>query len=74
MDERQITDIWTMFKEYLDKKHTEMAAERFIDLCADYGVSDETLVDTLGSCAILDHAINYYLDLDEDPYDDDEDY
>ena len=27
-------------EEYLDKKHIDMAAERYIDLCADYGVSD----------------------------------
>jgi hypothetical protein len=74
MDESQIIDIWTMFKEYLDKKHVEMAAERFIDLMADYGVDDQTFISSLGSCSILDSAINYYLDLDGDPYEDDEDY
>ena len=66
MDESQIVDIWMMFKEYLDKKHVEMAAERFIDLMADYGTSDETFKDCLGHDTALDHAINYYLDLDED--------
>jgi hypothetical protein len=66
MDESQIVEVWTMFKEYLDKKHVEMAAERFVDLLADYGVSDQTLIDSLGGCSTLDAAINYYLDMDED--------
>ena len=66
MDEAQIVDIWTMFKEYLDKKHIEMAAERFVDLCADYGVSDEAFKDALGNDGALDAAINYYLDIDTD--------
>ena len=72
MEESQIADIWMMFKEYLDKKHIEMAAERFVDLMADYGTSDESFKDLLGTDKDLDHAINYYLDIDEDY--DDEDY
>jgi len=66
MNDEQIADVWMMFKEYLDKKHIDMAAERFVDLLADYGVSDETFTDLVGTDAILDHAINYYLDLDEE--------
>ena len=65
MNEEQIADIWMMFKEYLDKKHVEMAAERFVDLMADYGVSDETFKDAMNHDPFLDSAINYYLDLDE---------
>jgi hypothetical protein len=66
MEESQVIDIWMMFKEYLDKKHIEMAAERYVDLCADYGVSDEALKEALGNDKDLDYAINYYLDLDND--------
>ena len=66
MNEEQIADVWMLFKEYLDKKHVEIAAERFIDLLADYGVSDEVFTDLVGTDGILDHAINYYLDLDDD--------
>ena len=66
MDESQVVDIWTLFKEYLDKKHVEIAAERFVDLMADYGVSDEALKESLGNDTALDNAINYYLDLDND--------
>ena len=66
MNEDQIADVWTMFKEYLDKKHVEMAAERYVDLLADYGVSDETFKECFGHDSVLDAAIKYYLDLDED--------
>ena len=65
MDDTQLVDVWMMFKEYLDKKHVEMAAERFVDLMADYGLSDETFKDSLGHDSALDYAINYYLDIDE---------
>ena len=65
MEEEQIIDIWNMFKEYLDKKHVEMAAERFVDLMADYGTGDDTFTNCLGNDYVLDHAINYYLDIDE---------
>ena len=73
MSEEQIADIWMLFKEYLDKKHIEMAAERFVDLLADYGISDETFQELLGTDAQLDSAINYYLELDdEETYEDEE--
>jgi hypothetical protein len=41
-------------------------------LLADYGVDDEQFKSVLGTDAVLDHAINYYLELDEDL--DDEDF
>ena len=66
MDETQVVDIWTMFKEYLDKKHVEMAAERFVDLMADFGTGDDAFIAALGHDSALDAAINYYLDLDGD--------
>ena len=64
MDETQLVDIWTMFKEYLDKKHVDMAAERFVDLMADFGTADDRFIAALGHDSALDTAINYYLDLD----------
>jgi hypothetical protein len=72
MNEEQIADVWMMFKEYLDKKHVEMAAERFVDLMADYGVSDEIFQELIGTDNVLDSAIAYYLDIDNQY--DDEDY
>ena len=70
MNEDQVADIWNLFKEYLDKKHIELAAEKYVDLLADYGVDDMTLKEVSGTDKFLDHAINYYLDL-EDVTDDD---
>ena len=70
MNEDHISDIWTMFKEYVDKKQIELVAEKFVDLLADYGVSDETFKEVLGTDSSLDEAIGYYLDLDT--VDDDE--
>ena len=65
MTEEQIADIWTVFKEYLDKKHVEMAAERYVDLLADYGVSDHTFQSAFGVDNKLDDALRYYLEIDE---------
>ena len=70
MNEEHISDIWTMFKEYVDKKQIELVAEKFVDLLADYGVSDETFKEVIGTDSNLDEAISYYLDLDN--IDDDE--
>ena len=77
MNEEEIEDIWNLFKEYVDKKQIDIVAEKFVDMLADYGVSDETLVSSLGASTSLDEAINYYLDddgLDDDDDYDDEDY
>ena len=71
MDESQVVDIWNTFKESIDKKQIETVAERYVDVCADYGTSDEAFRNALGSDAELDAAILYYLDLDSDYEDDD---
>lgn len=72
MNEEKIVEIWTLFKEYLDKKQIEVVAERYVDLLADYGVTDDTLKESVGSDTELDNAIFYYLDLDEESYDEDD--
>jgi hypothetical protein len=72
MNEEQIAEVWTLFKEYIDKKQIEIVAEKFIDLIVDQGADDETIKACLGHDSVLDSAIDYYLDLDNDPYDDDE--
>jgi len=73
MNENQIADIWMLFKEYLDKKTIELAAERYIDLLADHGVSDKIIQSASGIDDSLDEDISYYLDEepDEDDYDED---
>jgi len=73
MNEEKIADVWTLFKEYIDKKQTEVVAEKFVDLLADYGVDDQTFKDCLGVDSVLDEAIGYYLEIDaEINYDEDE--
>jgi len=74
LNETQIGDIWLNFVEYLDKKQLETVAERYIDLLADFGVSDRTLQNATGVDEILDQAIAYYLNEDEDAEPEDEDY
>lgn len=73
MNENQIADIWMLFKEYLDKKTVELAAERYVDLLADNGISDKTLRSSIGFDEALDEAIEYYLDEDEEKHDGDDD-
>jgi hypothetical protein len=68
MNEEQIVDFWSLLKEYVDKKHIEVVAEKYIDMLADYGVSDETLKESLGSDSVLDEAIGYYLEIDADAF------
>jgi len=75
MDESIISDVWSTLKEFLDKKQIELAAEKYVDLLADYGVSDETLTECIGTEAHLDQAINYYLDVEDyDTYDDEDEW
>ena len=64
MKETQIVEIWTLFKEYLDKKTLEMVAEKYVDLLADYGIDDFILKEAMGVDSDLDNAIGYYLDMD----------
>lgn len=72
LNETQIGDIWLNFVEYLDKKQLETVAERYIDMLADFGVSDRTLQNATGVDEVLDQAIAYYLNEDEYNEDDDE--
>jgi hypothetical protein len=72
MNENHVGDIWMLFKEYLDKKTIELAAERYVDLLADHGVSDKVIQAASGIDDSLDDAISYYLDEESDD-DDNED-
>jgi hypothetical protein len=75
LNETQVGDIWLNFVEYIDKKQLETVAERYIDLLADFGIPDKVFQAATGVDDILDQAIAYYLNEDEEGYDDDdEDY
>jgi len=80
LNETQIGDIWLLFADYVDKKVVESVAERYVDLLADFGVSDRTMQGATGVDSVLDSAIDYYLDEESDDADEkeyneeDEDY
>lgn len=79
MNDTQISEIWTMFKEFLRKEDISIAAEQFVDLLADFNIKDKVLEGALGVDSDLDTAIEYYLeddseedDFEESDYEDDE--
>lgn len=63
MNEENISEIWMLFKEYLDRKQIDIVAEKYVDMLADHGVSDEIFKESLGHDAVLDAAIGYFLDI-----------
>ena len=66
MKDEFFADAWMLFKEYMDKKHIELAAEKYVDMLIGYGVDDQSLEDLLGTDKHLDAAIQYYLEMDDD--------
>jgi len=70
LNETQIADIWLLFSEFVDKKQLEVAAERYVDLLADFGVSDRALQGATGNDEHLDQAVAYYLEDSENAEDD----
>jgi hypothetical protein len=71
LNETQIADVWLLFADYIDKKQAEIAAERFIELLADFGATDRTFQGAIGIDPVLDQAITYYLEDNSDEDDDD---
>jgi hypothetical protein len=75
LNETQVGDIWLNFVEYIDKKQLETVAERYVDMLADFGVPDKVFKEAIGVDEILDQAIGYYLNDDEESYqEEDDDY
>ena len=68
MNEEFVTDLWDLFKSYIDKKHIEIAAEKYVDMLADYGINDIQFKEMLGNEKYLDSAIQYYLEMDQDDH------
>jgi len=73
LNEAQIGEVWILFADYLDKKQIDIVAERYVELLTDLGVRDRVLQNAIGVDAILDQAISYYLEND-DEVDEDDDY
>jgi hypothetical protein len=65
-DASQLIETWQFFKEYIDKKQIDVVAEKYVEMCADYGVEDDTFKECMGNDQDLDRAIMYYLDIEED--------
>jgi hypothetical protein len=74
LNETQIGDVWLLFADYIDKKIIDSVAERYVELLADFGVTDRILNGATGIDGALDSAIEYYLDeeSDDDEIDDDD--
>jgi hypothetical protein len=66
MTEEQIVEFWTMFENYIDKKQMNLCVEKYVDMIIDFGVDDQTLKGCIGHSTILDSAIYYYFEMDED--------
>ena len=47
MESSMIVDIWNTFKESIEKKHIETVAERYVDVCADFGTDDTAFRDAM---------------------------
>jgi hypothetical protein len=62
----QLIETWQFFKEYIDKKQIDIVAEKYVEMCADYGADDEVFKESMGNDQDLDKAIMYYLDIEED--------
>lgn len=73
MNENLIVDVWNLIKDSTDQKKLNGTAESFVDLLADYGISDSVLDACLGSDDYLDDAISYYLEKDGGEFEDEED-
>lgn len=80
MDDKQIIEIWDLFKEYISEKSKEAAADQFIEFLLDNDIEISILEGLLGFDPHLDQAINLVLDeiradeepeLDEDNWDSD---
>lgn len=69
MNETNIVEIWALFKTYVEKKSLADAAEKYVEVLVENGVSDSMLEAAVGSEIALDRAIEYYLNEEsEDDY------
>ena len=74
LNETQIGDIWLLFADYVDKKVVDSVAERYVDLLADFGVTDRVMQAATGVDSVLDAAIEYYMDEESDDVEEDDYY
>ena len=70
MQNDEAVEVWNLMRNYIDKKQMAIAAERFVDLLADFGFGDQEIESCIGYDSTLDSAIMYYLDDDFEEEDD----
>lgn len=70
MQDDEAVEVWNLIRNYIDKKQMIIAAERYVDLLADFNFTDQQFEDCLGYDSTLDSAIMYYLDNDFEEEDD----
>ena len=81
MEEALIIEIWDTFREYIPEKNKEMAAHQFVDYLLGKDVDKSVIEGLAGYDPHLDEAIknvvdhgDEYTDLDDEGYQEDEDY
>jgi len=74
LNETQINEMWMLFADYIEKKQLDIVAERYIDMLADFGVPDRIFQSATGNDSIIDRAITYYLETEDESSEDDDDY
>jgi hypothetical protein len=81
MEEALIIEIWDTFREYIPEKNKEMAAHQFVDYLLGKDVDKSVIEGLSGYDPHLDEAIknvvdheSEYTDLDDEGYQEDEDY
>jgi hypothetical protein len=72
MNESLIVEMWDLFKDYTDKKHHAVIAEKYVVILSDHGASDRDLEHVLGHDDALDYAIKDLLDIN--PYEEEDNY
>jgi hypothetical protein len=73
MKEDLIADIWNVVIEHIPEKHRKNVAADFVNTLLDYGIKDSVLESLMGIDPYLDDAIDYAVDGEEVP-DEEEDY
>ena len=71
MNASLIVEMWDLFKDYTDKKHQPVIAEKYVQLVTDHGASDRDLQNVLGHDDDLDD--DDFEDIDSIDVDDDDD-
>lgn len=72
MKEDLIADLWNVTSEHIPEKQKKDVAFDFVNVLLDYGIKETVLSNLQGIDPLLDEAIDYALDAEDDvEYEDD---